>query len=66
MANFVTTLFKLTSLANYPFWEIYVKSTLALIAYPRNIFTAKDIMNTLALSQTTNVNKITRKNFLDF
>ena len=66
MANFVTTLSKLTSLANYPFWEIYVKLTLALIAYPRTIFTAKDILNTLALFQTTNVNKITRKNFLDF
>jgi len=66
MANFVTTLSKLTSLANYPFWKIYIKLTLALIAYLRTIFTAKDILNTLVLSQTTNMNKITRKNFLDF
>ena len=47
MANFVTT--KLTSLANYPFWEIYVKLTLALIAYPRTIFTAKVFSISLAV-----------------
>ena len=66
MANFVTTLSKLTSLVDYLFWEIYVKLTHALIAYPRTIFTVQDMLNTLALPQTTNVNKITRRKFLDF
>jgi len=29
MANFIATLPKLTGPADYPFWEIHVKSTLA-------------------------------------
>ena len=37
MANFVTTLPKLTSLIDYSFWEIYVKLTFALIAYSGTI-----------------------------
>ena len=37
MANFVTTLSKLTGSVNYSFWKIYVKSTLALIAYSGTI-----------------------------
>jgi len=53
MANFVTTLFKLTSPTDYPFWEICVKSTFALITYPEAVFTVKDMLNALALSQTT-------------
>ena len=53
MANFVTTLFKLTSPTDYSFWEICVKSTLALITYSEAVFTAKDMRNALALSQTT-------------
>jgi len=55
MANFVTTLLKLTSLANYLFWEICVKSTLALITYSEAVFIADDILNALTLSQTTDV-----------
>ena len=43
MANFIATLSKLTSSADYPFWEICVKSTLALITYSEAVFTAKDI-----------------------
>ena len=66
MANFVTTFFKLTDSANYSFWEIYVKSTLAFITYCGAIFTADDILNVSALSQTTNVNEIIRRNFLGF
>jgi len=53
MANFVTTLFKLTSPTDYPFWEICVKSTLALITYSKAVFTAEDMLNASALSQTT-------------
>ena len=55
MANFVTTLSKLTSLADYPFWEICVKSTLALITYSGAVFTVDDMLNALTLSQTTDV-----------
>ena len=40
--------------------KIYVKSTLALIIYSENI------LNTLALSQITNINKIAKRNFLGF
>jgi len=66
MANFVATLSKLTGLANYLFWKIYVKSIFALIIYFGAIFTAKDMLNTLVLSQTTDVNKVTKRNFLSF
>ena len=64
MANFITTLPKLTSLANYPFWEICVKLTLALITYPGAIFTTNNVLNALALFQITNMNEIARRNFL--
>ena len=64
MANFVTTLPKLTSPADYPFWEICVKSTLALITYSGTIFTANNMLNALALPQTTNMDEIARRNFL--
>ena len=66
MANFVATLFKLTSPVNYSFWEIHIKSTLVLIIYPKALFTTEDMLNTLALHQTTDINKITRRNFLGF
>ena len=39
---------------------------IALITYPRTVFTTKDMVNALAFSQTTNVDKITRRGFLDF
>ena len=64
MTNLVTTLPKLTSPADYSFWEIYVKSTLALIIYSEAIFTTDNILNASALSQTTNIDKIARRNFL--
>jgi len=64
IANFVTTLSKLTSPADYPFWKIHVKSTLALITYSEAIFTADDMLNVLVLSQTTDVDEIARRNFL--
>ena len=66
MANFVTTLPKITSSVDYIFWEIYIKSILALITYSEAVFTDKDMLNTLALSQITNMYKITRRNFLCF
>ena len=47
MANFITTL---------------IKSTLTLITYHSIIFTIEDMLNVLVLSQTTNINKITRRN----
>jgi len=50
IASFVTTFPKLTSLANYSFWEICVKSTLALITYSGAVFTADNILNALTLS----------------
>ena len=50
MVNFITTLFKLTGSVNYFFWEIYVKLILALIIYSRVVFTAEDMLNTLAFS----------------
>jgi len=65
IANFVTTLPKLTGLANYPF-EICVKSTFALITYSKAVLTAEDILNALALPQTTDVDKVARRNFLSF
>jgi len=49
MANFITTLSKLTSLVDYPFRESCVKSTLALTTYSRAVFTTEDILNVLAL-----------------
>jgi len=52
MANFVATLSKLTGFADYLFWEICVKSTLALITYSGAIFIAKDMLNALALPFT--------------
>ena len=64
MANFITTFSKLTGPTDYPFWEIYIKSTLAFIIYPRAVFTADNMLNALALSQTTNVNEIAKRNFL--
>ena len=65
MPNFITTLPKLTSPTNYSFWKICVKSTLALIIYLEVVFTTHDMLNTLELSQTTNVNDIARRSFLD-
>ena len=65
MANFITTLFKLTSLTNYLFWEIYIKLALALIIYSNTVFITEDILNTIAL-QATDVNKIAKRNFLNF
>jgi len=64
IVNFVATFSKLTGPASYSFWEIHVKSTLALITYPRAVFTANDILNASALPQTTGVYKIARRNFL--
>ena len=64
MANFVATLPKLTSLTDYPFWKICIKSTLALITYPKAVFTANNMLNTLVLPQTTNIDKIAKRNFL--
>jgi len=64
MANFIATLSKLTGLADYFFWRIYVKLALALITYSEAIFTTEDMLSALAFSQTTNMDKITRKNFL--
>jgi len=64
MANFITTFSKLTGPTDYPFWEIYIKSTLAFIIYPGAVFTADNMLNALALSQTTNMNEIAKRNFL--
>ena len=64
MANFVATLPKLTSPADYSFWGIHIKSTLALITYFRTVFITDDMLNALALPQTTDVDKIARRNFL--
>ena len=46
MASFTTTLLKHTSPTDYYFWEIHVKSTLALITYPETVFTANNMLNT--------------------
>ena len=51
MASFVTTLLKHTSSTNYYFWKIHVKSTLALITYPKAVFTANNMLNALTLPQ---------------
>jgi len=64
ITNFIATLPKLTSLADYSFWEVHVKSTLALITYSGAVFTTDDMLNALALSQTTNVDEIAKRNFL--
>jgi len=66
LTNIVTTLPKLIGTADYSFWEICVKSTLAFIIYLRAIFIAEDMLNALILSQTTNINEITKRNFLGF
>ena len=66
MANFIATLPKLTDLANYSFWKFYIKSILALIIYSRAIFTANNMLNALALSQTIDIDEIARRNFLGF
>ena len=50
MANFVATLLKLTSSADYLFWENHVKSIFVPITYSETIFTADDILNVSALS----------------
>jgi len=65
MDNFIATLPKLTSSANYSFWEICVKSTLVLIIYSRAVFT-DGVLNASALLQTTDVDEIVRRNFLGF
>ena len=65
MPNFITTLPKHTSPTNYFFWKICVKSTLTLITYPKVVFTTHNMLNTLELSQTTNMNEIARRSFLD-
>jgi len=49
MANFIVTFSKLTSLANYLFWEIHVKLVLVLITHSDIIFTTENMLNTLAL-----------------
>ena len=41
MANFIAILSKLTGLANYLFWKIHVKSTLALITYSSTVITQR-------------------------
>jgi len=66
MANFITTFPKLTGFANYLFCKICVKLILALITYPEAIFITNDMLNTLALFQTTNIDRIVRRNFLGF
>jgi len=43
-----------------------VKSTLSLTTYPGIVFTSEFLLNALALSQTTGVNKITKRKFLGF
>jgi len=57
---------KISSPTDYPFWKIYVKSILTLITYSGAVFTANDMLNALALSQTTDINEIARRNFLGF
>jgi len=65
MANFIATLPKLTGLANYPFWKIHIKSILALITYSGAVFTVDDMLNASVLPQTTNMDEIAKRNFLD-
>jgi len=57
IANFVTILSKLTGSANYLFWKIHVKLALALTTHSSTVFTAEDIMNTLALFQATDIDE---------
>ena len=64
MVNLIITLSKLTGLANYFFWEIYVKSVLALIIYSDIIFTTKNMLNDLVLSYANDIDKVLRRNFL--
>jgi len=64
IANFIATLLKLNGSANYSFWKICIKSTLALIIYPGAVFTTNNMLNALALPQITNVDEIARRNFL--
>ena len=64
MANSIAILSKLTSLADYLFQRIYVKSALALITYSGAIFTTEDMLSTLAFPQTIDMDKVTRRNFL--
>ena len=45
MANFITTVSKLTSLADYLFWKICVKPVFAFITYHSTFFTVEDILN---------------------
>ena len=66
MANFVTIFLKLTSSTSYIFQEIYIKPTLTLIAYPDTVSNIKDMLNTLILSQTTDMDEIAKKKFLGF
>ena len=66
MANFVATLSKLTGFVDYLFWKICIKSTLTLITYSGALFTAEDMLNALVLSQTTDVDEVTRRNFMGF
>jgi len=66
MANFIATLLKLTSPADYFFWKIHIKSTFALIIYFEAVFTTNDILNILILSQITNIDEMARRNFLSF
>ena len=66
IANFIATLSKLTSPANYLFWKICVKLALALIIYSETVFTAKVILNALVFSQNTDINEVTKRNFLSF
>ena len=64
MVNFIATLPKLTGSAGYLFWEICVKLTFALITYSEAVFTTDNMLNALALPQTTDVDEIARRNFL--
>jgi len=66
MANFIATFSKLIDLADYPFWKICIKLNFASITYSSIVFTAEDMLNTSALSQTTNIDEVARRNFLGF
>jgi len=66
IANFVTILSKLTSLANYFFQKICIKSALSLTTYFGAIFTTEDMLSALVFLQTTDIDKVTRRNFLSF
>jgi len=66
MADFFTTLPKLTSPTNYHFWEIHIKLALTFITHSDTIFTADNMLNVSILPQVTDVDKIARRNFLNF